>query len=401
MSEVGEYGALRFTAYPTPVRAHLDASLTPIINKHLHGWLVLPEHIVDAAPDIEILAKPEGRYTVRVPWVGQSYTLSDKVDCACSFFAEILRFQANSVSGIFCMHSAAAAFDGRAIIFPGDFRAGKSTLMAVLASRGSRILSDDAIFVSPETAQAVSSGVSPRLRLPLPVDFSSQTQSFLSNTLETKGKRYGYLALPEALQADNRSALPIGAIVIPKRENGSATQLVSLSKEQALRAVIWHNFARNVPARQILHFLSRLVEQRPAFELHYANAEDAADVLVDSFHDWPEQETPISTSGDVLPSDTDSACTRLQASQDILDYQVDSGHFIADENTGRVYHLNETAGAIWRMLRAGESADNVAILMSTAFPEQDADEIGRDVVALSHFFRENGLLMRVPPHAPD
>lgn len=385
---------LEFSAFPVSIRARVDAAMTPMIAPLLKGWSISPSGNSEVLPELEILSDSDGRMTIRGPYVGQEYSLADPVDGVCSFIAEVLKVQANESSAEMCVHSAAAVFCDRAVLFPAAFRAGKSTLSAVLASRGLRIIGDDAVFISPIHQTAVSSGISPRMRLPLPEDLANPTKEFIERSMCLAGKRYGYLSMPGKGLLTNGEPVPIGAFVYLKRNPDGAATLSEAPKAEALRTLIWQNFARQMPAGRILACLSNLVASRPTLELQYSKAEDAADLLESRFSVWPEES--VSESNDsLLFADYRSSIDdpRWHAKPNIVEHSLDAGHFIADEDSGRIFHLNITAGAIWRMLSVGEDTKVVTSLLSEAFPEIDSKLIAEDVDSLVQSFSENGLLM--------
>lgn len=395
MRDVHSTEFLEFAAYPVPIHARLDMRMTPLIASLLKGWSVSVADDLADSPKLELLASPDHGMTVRGRWVGQDYTVSDPVDGACSFIAEALKVQANDASDSFCVHSAAAILCGRAVLFAAGFRAGKSTLTTVLASRGVRIMADDAVFISPEVRAAISPGISPRLRLPLPADLAHHTRNFVRETMRLTGKRYGYLALPDNRLMANGEQAPIGAFVHLNRRPGGRAVLVEIPKSEALKTLIWQNFARQIPAGRILAGLSDLVASRPTLELQYSSAEDAADLLESTFSAWPDDAVPV--AGDDLFDEEyqlNIDNPRWRTKPNIVEKRLDAGHFIADEDTGRIFQLNSTAAAIWRMLSAGEDPEDVASLMCTAFPEIGSERISNDVVALIQCFRENDLLFR-------
>lgn len=385
---------LKFLAFPVPIHVRLDADMKQMVAPLLNGWSISPSEDGAAEPQLEILVNRDRVISVRGPWIGQEYTLSDPVDGACSFIAEVLKVQANETSQDMCVHSAAMIFGGRAVLIPAAFRAGKSTLSAVLAARGLKVIADDAVFISPMAKTAISPGILPRMRLPVPENLSHHTKSFIDASMCLAGKRYGYLALPRDQLLSNGEETPIGAFVYLNRRPGGAARLVEVPKAEALKTLIWQNFARQVPAGRILASLSDLVASRPTLELQYSDAEDAADLLESRFSAWPEEGasgsgvTPLSK---VLWAAIDDP--RWRAKPNIVEQNLDAGHFIADEDSGRIYHLNIVAAAIWRLLSAGEDEETIASLLSEAFPEIDPKRIDDDVVSLTRSFRESGLLV--------
>jgi hypothetical protein len=381
-------------AFPVPIHVRLDADMKQMVASLLNGWSISPLEDGAADPQLEILVDREGVISVRGAWIGQDYTLSDPVDGACSFIAEALKVQANETSQDMCVHSAAIIFGGRAVLIPAAFRAGKSTLSAVLAARGLKVIADDAVFISPLAKTAISPGIFPRMRLPAPENLSHRTKSFIDASMCLTGKRYGYLALPDDQLLSNGQQTPIGAFVYLNRKPEGAARLVEVPKAQALKTLIWQNFARQVPAGRILASLSDLVASRPTLELQYSDAEDAADLLERRFGEWPQDDA--SGSEDTVPSKVAWAAIddpRWRAKPDLVEENLDASHFIADEDSGRIYHLNIVAAAIWRLLSAGEDEETIASLLSEAFPEIDPKRIDDDVVSLTRSFRESGLLV--------
>jgi hypothetical protein len=389
---------LDFAAYPAPVRVRLDAGMRPMIASLLKGWSISDARNSSDAPQLEVLSDRDRRLTVRGPWVGPDYSLSDPVDGACGFIAEALKVQANETSNVLCVHAAGVVLGGRAVLFPAGFRAGKSVLTAVLASRGERIIADDATLISPEAGVAISPGISPRLRLPVPHELAGATVDFVGARMRLHGRRYGYLTLPEDRLMTNGESAPIGAFVYLNRRPGGV-DLVEMPKSEALKTLIWQNFARRIPAGQILSSLSALVAGRPTLELRYSDAEAAADLLQRRFAVWPA--VSLQTAGyKDLKADHGFAIDQpsWRAGPNIVERQFDGGHFIADEHSGRILHLNATAAAVWRLLSAGEAPSEVASLLGAAFPEVDPGRIGEDVATLAQCFRENGLLVRADAH---
>jgi len=385
---------LEFAGYPGPVRASLDASLRPSVASLLKGWSISPASDSSAVPQLEILADEAHRLTVRGPWVGPDYSLADPVDAACAFIAEVLKVQANESSDSLCVHAAGVVLGGRAVLFPAGFRAGKSILTAVLASRGERIIADDATLISPDAGVAVGPGISPRLRLPVPDTLRAVTRAFIDTRMELAGRRYGYLTLPDGRLLANGERVPIGAFVQIERQAEGGATLAELPKEQALKALIWQNFARRIPAGRILAALSGLVRSRPTLVLRYADVETAADLLQGHFADWPAEMGSFAT---LDPWQEDAIAVadgrRWRRGPSLVEKQFEGGHFIADEENGRIFHLNATAAVIWHLLSAGDETSDVAALLLDAFPETDALRIADDVGVLAQSFREKGLLV--------
>ncbi len=393
----GNSGELKeFTAFPSSVRARINPQIQLLSDNLLKGWRVEDAADPAAKPDLEMLTGRDERIVVRGRWVGPAYTVEDPADVACSFIAEVLKAQANELTeGLLCVHSAAVVMHRRAVLLLGGFRTGKSTLGAVLASRGFAIIGDDAVFISPRHATVASPGIAPRLRLPLPPTLAPDTRKFLQKTAGLTGGRYQYLSLPGDSLLANGEETAVGALVFLKRVPEQVAALTVLPKSEALKALVWQNFARQTPAGRILSSLSELVMSRPTFALAYGEAEEAADTLQETFAEWPSTKSSQFNGkfGDLRRPQTFRK-PHWRRSLNVEEQQIDRGSFIADNNTGRIFHLNVTAAAIWKMLSAGHKSKDVLSTISDAFPDTNPSRIGQDVEEMVMSFREHGLLLR-------
>lgn len=389
-----------FRSRPVSINVRIDERYANLIADLLRGWTVTLQNDLAADSDFEMTAGSGRKITVSGRWVGAGYSVRDEADIACSFIAEALKTQANENTAQFCVHAASAVFEGRAILFAGGFRSGKSTLTAVLASRGLRIIGDDAVFISPQRQSAISAGILPRLRLPLPDILSENTQRFIAKTCCLKGERYMYLALPGEKQMVNAEELSLGAFVFVNRVEGADVEIIDMPKSEALKSLIWQNFARQLPAHQILNSLSDLVLMRRTVELRYDDVEKAADLLIETFSSWPSSDRQDAAYAPNLLDRLNTSEPVWQINPDIDERQLDDGHFIADGYTGRIYYLNSIGAAIWRLLGAGDDADEIAAKLTAAFPDVECHRIRQDVNTMISAYRENGLIFahEVSPH---
>ena len=384
--------ALRLDAAPVGASVQLPPGLSGMLKSVLYGWTISPGP-ASPPPAVRIAGEGGGDLRICEAAGAPEYTVSDPVDAICGLLAGLLKHQANAAPGHLCLHSAAAVFAGRAVLFPAGFRAGKSTLAAVLAARGVPVVGDDAVFVSPASRQVVSVGVAPRMRLPLPRDIGDSSRAFIGRTMKTTGRRYGYLDLPEPVRMSNGQAVSLGAVVFLRRTEDGAPALAEVSKSDALRATIFQNFARRSSAGDILLGLSGMIAECPTLELSFASAEEAADVLIAEFADWSPHDA-VAESVDPLPLHAiELSDPEWRIKPGLVESDVDGSRFVADGDTGRIVCLNSTAAAIWRLLCEGEGRDSIAKTLTAAFPDIDAGRIGRDVGETIALIREIGLLL--------
>lgn len=387
---------LEFAGFPVPVRARVDASLVPLLGSALRGWRFCPPRDGTVEPHFALTREGGARaVTARGKWVGHPYTVSDPADVVCSFMAELLKAQANEATGSLCLHSAASVFAGRAVLFPATHRSGKSLLTAVLAARGRRVVGDDAVFLEAKSGHSVGSGLLPRVRLPWPDNLRPATRALCERRMPISGRRYGYLNPPDALMAANGEEAPIGAFVLLDRRPGARAMVEEAAKESVLKTLIWQNFARQGAASRMLDLLAELVRVRPTMLLTYGEAEEAADVLEATFSTWTDAATPPSIddrSIRTFPQRVGEAGWKTKPG--LTERRVGDVCFVADEDTGRIFHLNPTAAEIWRLLGDGADDATVLSLLGEAFPEVEPERIAQDVSKLAAGLRDSGLLVK-------
>ena len=176
------------------------------------------------------------------------------------------------------LHAAVLERGGRALVLPAPSGSGKSTLCAGLAFRGWRLLSDELALIDPGTAM-----ISP---LPRPVSlknasievirrFAPQAQ-FGNIVHETLKGTVGHFKPPlDAVLRADQPALP-GWVVLPRFEANAPTQLLPLSKGQAMMRLIECAFNHNVHGRGGFELLADLVERSDCHEFIYSKLDEAA-----------------------------------------------------------------------------------------------------------------------------
>ena len=182
-----------------------------------------------------------------------------------------------------CLHCGAVECDGQLIVFPNTEQAGKSTLLAQLASDNQRVFADDALPLSAKGTRGMALGIAPRLRLPLPASASSAFRAFVEVHRGLSDHESLYLALPPGLLAPYGTTASIGAVVLLDRKMSGTPRLEPTPRENGLQHLIIQNFARagtSLASVDVLHALMRRV---PCFTLAYSDLQDAAKVFLDRF----------------------------------------------------------------------------------------------------------------------
>jgi len=378
-----------------PVRLLNCEELYKFLPSVLPGWsfIVAPDN--SQSPIIS-LTQAANSYVLEGDLLPEPLTRNDMVDAICALVAELIRAYVHQDDRLLCLHGAAAEFAGKLVIFPSQYRAGKSILSACLAAAGVPLFCDDVLPISRTESRGIAPGLALRLRRPLPDNLTADSLRFIEAHNYLQGEHYMYLNLDDSLMASRGEALPIGAFVLLEREAGTTTMLEDVSEAEILRQVIWQNFAREAEAQKILDALSRLVAESQCFRLRYDRAEDAAWLLQQEFNSWTEV-SPGADPGKVLPFKSNTADRGLAPGHyrqrpEISIVEVDNQSFLADRQGAAIHHLNSTGSSVWTLLAEPMTLDEVTGILITAFPDLEREQVRCDIDALvSELTRKNLL----------
>ena len=153
-------------------------------------------------------------YYLSTSWMEEIDSYTDKVDIICDLIAKLaLARSFNDLEALY-LHAASVVINGRLVVFPSQFRAGKSFLTACLVAEGHLYLSDDVVPLTLDTCKGRSPGFAPRLRLPLPSTTDEKSKRFIETHTALAGKRYAYLNLEQELRVARDDLIDIGAFVL-------------------------------------------------------------------------------------------------------------------------------------------------------------------------------------------
>lgn len=177
-------------------------------------------------------------------------------------------------------HAAAAAWDRRGIIFPGEPDAGKTTLVAGLTQVGFAYLSDEAALIEPQTgllhpfprALAMDShsvDAIPGLRQKLPPDHDQ----FM---------KYRFHVAPDDLRpgAVGRPCR-VQYVIAPKYEAGSTTVLEPMSRAEALMTLAENSFNLVRFGGSAVQSLHRVMGSVTGYRLRIGSLEDGIRRVLD------------------------------------------------------------------------------------------------------------------------
>ena len=397
---------LRFIGTAAPVELSGCPELRGYIRSILPHWPAEESRAREGCvPPFLTIDKADGKYRLSSVFMEREKSYRDPVDAICSLVVELAWASLRSNPDWLCVHGAAVEFKGRLVLFPSARKAGKSTLTACLAAAGNQIFTDDFLpidIAAGGTAQGISCGVAPRLRLPLPEDFTPRALRFLTENMTVSGRRYGYLGAEKISLARHGDRLPFGAIVLLERSEDSPTGLCEAGLAEVLKRIILQNFSRAQDAARILRVLHYIASSVPLFRLSYASAEQAAELLNREFRGWPDpvpapqtfreepqRRDPLNSEVRPVEVDLNGRLVRCATAGEL---SVEDRRFIVDSRGYAIHQLDAISGAVWTSLEQPVSGAEIADMFRQAFPEQPAAQLQRDINNVLSKFAERGLI---------
>lgn len=396
---------LEFEGLQAPVHLHRAPALPDLMRRVLPFW---PFRVIEpggpAGPCVTIRAAGADAFDVTIAATGETRRLDD-VNSVCDMIAELGREQLRSEPALLCLHAAAVEFAGRLVVFPNRRRAGKSTLTACLGRAGHRIFTDDflPLQVGPDRILGGrANGILPRIRLPLPEEFSPPLTAWIADNPGPSNAQYKYLEVPAL--AKRGDWLPIGAVVFLDRDAArDAPSLEPIDRQQAMDAIVFQNFARTQHSGRILRAFEALVEGVPLINLSYASAEIACDTLTARFVGW-DAPPPVSSAAldgapaegivERIPFDEAAAYIRTPGATET---ELDGALYLADPGGAALHKLNAGSLALWRLLSEAMTLDEIVDTMAAAFPAADPAAIRQDMTGMMRRFSDAGLICRPGP----
>lgn len=270
---------LEFSDIGKPVALIGCDELAPIIRQVLSGWDVRDTVVTDSTQADIVIRRTEKGYCRSSPWSAKSASYKHPVNAVCDFLVDLINAYIADHPQLLCLHTAAVHLDDGLVLFPGTYKAGKSTLSVHCAAAGLRVFADDVLPVDGESKAGIAPGILPRLRLPLPEEAGSIFTDFVKRHEGDRSDRYLYIALGADLLAPRETRAPITAIVLPERIESGPTEVTRISSSETLKRAILQNFSRSLPASDILGRLHDIVANARCFELRYRSGEEAVDLL--------------------------------------------------------------------------------------------------------------------------
>ena len=270
---------LAFAEIGRPVALVGCDELVPVIRQVLRGWEIT-ETVVANCPRTDIVIRRTKKgYSRSSPWLAQSISFHHPVNAVCDFLVDLTNAYLADHPQLLCLHTAAVLLDDGLALFPGTYRAGKSTLSVHCAAAGFRLFADDVLPVDGKTKEGIAPGILPRLRFPLPGNSNATFMDFVGRHEGPRSDRYLYVDPEPDRFASRGTSAPITAIVLLERIDTGTPEIAEISSSETLKRAIQQNFSRALPAIDILDHLQDIVSNARCFELWYRTGEEAVDLL--------------------------------------------------------------------------------------------------------------------------
>lgn len=338
----------------------------------------------------------DGVYHFSTAWSEETKHYPDMVDALCDLVAKLTYARSFYDRQSLYLHAAGVVMNGRLLIFPSQYRAGKSFLTTALVAAGHRYLSDDVVPIDLATGKGHAPDIALRLRLPLPDSTDEPTRDFIEQHMAIAGKRYAYLNLDEGMKVGHDEMVDIGAFVLLERVEGAPAQLEELPVATVFQQLIKQNFAREIDANLILATLTQALSRAQCYKLQYDRADAAVNLLAEHFQHWPSQ--PEALQGEAIKAGAEnSTAENITAGALIRDPQaqkigIEGESFLTSPDGKAIYHLNVIGSGIWELLAEPTTKDEIVSILAEAFPQIESAIIENDVTEILNRLQASNLI---------
>lgn len=364
----------------------------------VHSWPVI-ESSVPSGPFAEV-QQQGNRWALEVFRPEPRKESYNPVNGICDLIVELNWSRLRQRNELLCLHAAGVAMGENLVVFPSGRRAGKSTLTAELSRRGHCVFSDDVLAVELNddgVPQGLATGISPRLRIPLPEDASKAFCDWVAADAGPGNRQYKYLT--DTPVASYGTSLPLGAIVTLDRVDGDVVPTISeMDAREVLPVLIHQNFGRFGHAGRALAAFEAIARDLPCLRLTYGSFEKAADLLEASVADGLLGSTAAASTvhgtvpnfgGIVEPFDNSRAYRRRPGFQGV---EIQGEVFVADPDGIGIFRLGPGMLPIWRLLEGAMKAPDIVAVLGDVFPDTRTEILVNDVDAALRQLNSAGLI---------
>lgn len=268
---------IEFRGFVRPIVVRMDAALVDELSVLIAEW---PWRRV----------KPARRWHVRIVAAAPGYCVTERrgrevletfyptaPHAMGAFTGALIAAALRQTQDTISLHAGAACFSRGAVVVIGPSMAGKSSVALHMAAHGGRLLGDDSIAIAD--GRALSFGLAPKLRLPMPADAGRLFTRFASARLRRAQSGIAHLRLRREEAARFGQGAPLRGIVILKREEEGTHRLLPIDRSAAMRALVTHGFAPQLGAAALVARLGAVANRTPAYTLAFSRSREAARTL--------------------------------------------------------------------------------------------------------------------------
>jgi hypothetical protein len=266
-------------------RIRSDVDIAAALTLYVGRW---PWRELADAPvaDVEILRRPQGGFLARLcaqPKV--MLEVEHVMESASGALDMMIRLAMEQLGAFATLHAGSVLIDGRLVVFPGQSKAGKSTLALQLARRGHLLGGDDRVLVGPLLGAAVDGvllGLNARMRLPIDPRAGN---GFISYVEERRLAAPGLSPLlafiaprPQEMAPFGHRA-PLAALIVPLRGEDGGVVLEPATFSDIMRLLLEEFHAPHWTAVELTQVARALAQAVPGFVLRFDDSAKAAAAL--------------------------------------------------------------------------------------------------------------------------
>lgn len=187
-------------------------------------------------------------------------------------YREVVRRYIDIHPDLIWLHAGSATSDSGALVLPGSWGRGKSSLILELVRRGWSFMSDDVVPLDPFSGVVLPFPATPHVRNKTDKELSRDRLGEIEKSV---------VPLDADTVADG--PVPLSMIVMPHYEKGAETELQPLRPAEAVGELLENclSFAKNEDAT--IRQLCTLVETLPVFRIRFDDFAEATDVLIGAY----------------------------------------------------------------------------------------------------------------------
>jgi hypothetical protein len=387
-----------------PVVVEGAPEVVDVLGAITSGWSIRPAGTTTTAPAIRV-ERRRGRYGISTASRRDASRHATAVSAACSLVVDLIEAMAEARPDMLCLHAGAVRIGDGLVVFPSRRRAGKSTLIARLASKGAQVFADDVLPLVARDGglEARAFGVASRLRLPLPAALPAEFRRWAAEHAGPADAWYRYLTPPPGGLAAYGTTSPIKAFVFLDRGPDDAPPRLHRAPEgAALEALLLQNFGLAATAGEILDRLARLARTAGLFVLRYGALDPAADLLLERFagsalpEAGPELPLPLPPRDACRSAEAVAPHGMRRRAEGVTERVIEGRCFIGDDASGAIFALDGIGGAIWALLEEPTTASEIRAVLAEAFPAIPPTVIRADVAAFIGELEARQLVIHHP-----